>query len=131
MWLPCHWPLHDELRGDAGQHDGPPSTAARPDELGIATAIERFQRATTVMVERVRHAWAGLRTFAADADPVIGLDGDTDGFMWLAGQGGLGITTSPALSRIGASVILGRPFPADLAALGLTAAVLAPQRLRS
>ena len=51
-----------------------------------------------------------------------------DGFVWLAGQGGYGIKTSPALSRVCAAAVLGRPFPGDLAALGLSAADLLPRR---
>jgi D-arginine dehydrogenase len=70
----------------------------------------------------VRRAWAGLRTFAPDRVPVVGQDPRLPGFFWLAGQGGSGIETSPALGRIAADLILdGRTdrFDAD---------VLAPHR---
>jgi D-arginine dehydrogenase len=56
-------------------------------------------------VTRVEHSWAGLRTFAPDRVPVAGFDPRADGFFWLAGQGGYGVQTAPALSRIAAALI--------------------------
>jgi D-arginine dehydrogenase len=46
----------------------------------------------------------------------------------LAGQGGHGIQTSPAVSRLAAALLDGRPVPADIADLGVDAAMLAPTR---
>jgi D-arginine dehydrogenase len=71
-----------------------------------------------------------LRTYASDSSPVVGKDPAVDGFVWLAGQGGYGIKTSPALSRICAAMIQDRPLPDDLTRLGLKAADLSPERLR-
>ena len=137
------WPLVDDVagefyfKGDAGAlfvspADATPSPPAdaQPEELDIAIAIDRLQQATTLTVTRVRRAWAGLRTFAPDGDPVVGRDARVDSFVWLAGQGGYGIKTSPALSRIAAAAILKEAFPPDLAALGLSEASLSPARLR-
>jgi D-arginine dehydrogenase len=101
----------------------------QPDELDIATAVDRIERATTLEVRRVRHKWAGLRTFAADRSPVVGVDGN--GFFWFAGQGGYGIQTAPALARAGASLLVEGVLPDDLQDLGLTPQDLAPARLRS
>jgi D-arginine dehydrogenase len=70
-----------------------------------------------------------LRTFARDGVPVAGFDASAPGFFWLAGQGGYGIKTSPALSRVCAALIRGRELPEDLSRLGLTAADLSPSRL--
>jgi len=56
-------------------------------------------------VGRVSRSWAGLRTFAPDAAPVVGFDSGVAGFFWLAGQGGYGIKTSPALARACFSLI--------------------------
>ena len=64
----------------------------------------------TVPVTRVESSWAGLRTFAPDRTPVAGFDSKVDGFFWLAGQGGYGIQTSPALSALAAALI-GRRDP--------------------
>ena len=102
---------------------------AKPDELEIARAIDAINEATTLGVRSVRTSWAGLRTFAPDRTPVAGPDPEVEGLFWFAGQGGYGIQTAPALARAGAAVLRGAPFPADLTALGLDAAHLAPGRL--
>ena len=98
----------------------------QPEELDIALAVDRFERATTLRVRRITHKWAGLRTFAADKTPVVGMAPDGPGFCWLAGQGGYGIQTAPALSRVAAALASGRPIPDDIA---LDPAALAPERL--
>ena len=76
-------------------------------------------------------SWAGLRTFAPDRLPVIGWDPDAPRFCWLVGQGGAGIKTSPALAGAVAAIVGGTPWPPELAALGVLAEDLAPQRFRS
>jgi D-arginine dehydrogenase len=137
------WPMVDDVGGefyfkpDAGQLLVSPADAtptapgdAQPEDLDVATGVERFERATTYNVTRVSRAWAGLRTYASDSSPVVGKDPAVDGFVWLAGQGGYGIKTSPALSRACAAMIQDRPLPDDLTRLGLTAADLSPERLR-
>ena len=52
-----------------------------------------------------------LRTFTPDKHPVAGFAPDSDGFFWLAGQGGFGLQTSPAMAAIAASLITGTPWP--------------------
>jgi D-arginine dehydrogenase len=80
---------------------------ARPDELVVAEAIERLRALAPPLVPRtIRHAWAGLRTFAPDRLPVVGADPLVDGFFWLAGQGGHGIETSPALGQVAADLLV-------------------------
>ena len=101
----------------------------QPDELDIAIAIDRMQGALDIEVRRVERSWAGLRTFASDGVPVVGPDSSVDGFFWLAGQGGYGIKTSPALSRACASLLRGGHLPEDLLQLGISAGDLSPQRL--
>jgi D-arginine dehydrogenase len=98
---------------------------AHPDELDVALAIERVNAVTTLDVRSVVSAWAGLRTFAPDGDPVVGFDPEVDGLFWFAGQGGYGIQMAPALARLGATLALGRP--ADLA-LPLDPTTLSPTR---
>lgn len=80
---------------------------AAPEEIDIATAIDRFERAVDWPVERVERSWAGLRTFAPDRLPVYGFDVRAPGFFWCAGQGGFGIQTSPAAAKLAAAVLLG------------------------
>jgi D-arginine dehydrogenase len=100
----------------------------QPEELDVAIAIDRYQNMTGHRAPRVSHRWAGLRTFAADHDPVVGPDPAAASFIWLAGQGGFGIMTAPALARIAAGLILDGQVPADI---GLVAAALGPARLRA
>jgi D-arginine dehydrogenase len=104
---------------------------AQPEEADVALAIERINEATTLQLRRVRRAWAGLRSFVADRTPVVGMDTDVPGFFWLAGQGGYGIQTAPAMARATASLVLDGRLPDDLAALGVTGADLSPARLRA
>lgn len=99
---------------------------AQPEELDVATAIDRVERATRVVINRVRRSWAGLRSFAPDRSPVIGFDAAAPGFFWLAGQGGYGIQTAPAASRLTAALIRREALPPSLR--GLDPAAVAPGR---
>ena len=71
-----------------------------PTTEDIALGVEELEEATTLQVRGVRRTWAGLRTFTGDSVPAAGFDPDHPGFFWLAGQGGYGIKTSPALGRL-------------------------------
>ncbi|WP_404477472.1 NAD(P)/FAD-dependent oxidoreductase [Novosphingobium sp. BL-52-GroH] len=102
---------------------------AWPDELDLAIAVDRVQQVADIPVRRIAHSWAGLRTFVADKTPVVGFDPAASGFFWLVGQGGYGIQTAPALSRLGANLVCGRAVPSDIADSGVAAADLAPERL--
>jgi D-arginine dehydrogenase len=101
---------------------------AQPDELDVATAVDRFEQATGAPVRRLLGTWAGLRTFAPDKTPVVGFDPAAPGFFWLVGQGGYGIQTAPAMARTAAALALGQGVPADLVAQGLQAGALSPAR---
>ena len=86
---------------------------ARPEVEDIALGVEELEAATALPVRGVRRTWAGLRTFAADSVPAAGFDPDHPGFFWLAGQGGYGIKTSPAMGRLCAALILDQEPPMD------------------
>ncbi len=101
---------------------------AKPDEVEIARAIESINAATDIGVRSVSSSWAGLRTFAPDRNFVVGEDSEAPGFFWLAGQGGYGIQTAPAMARLGAALVLGQSVPPDLVARGLDMTRLAPRR---
>ena len=105
-----------------------PPCDVQPDELDIAILIDRMEKAADLPVKRVEHRWAGLRTFAKDKTPVVGYDPRVENFFWLAGQGGYGIQTAPGISRLVAALARHQPIPADLAALGVAAADLSPER---
>ncbi|MGO9515124.1 MAG: NAD(P)/FAD-dependent oxidoreductase [Steroidobacteraceae bacterium] len=101
---------------------------AQPDEWDVAAAVERVEAATTLQIHRLKARWAGLRTFAADRTPVVGFSQEADGFFWLAGQGGYGIQTAPALSRAAAALASGSPLPGDLLDAGVHATQMSPSR---
>lgn len=116
------------LLGSPADETPSPPADAQPEELDVALAIDRIERATVWRVARITRSWAGLRSFVADKTPVVGFDPARPGFFWLAGQGGYGIQTAPALARTASALVLGRPLPDDVAATGLRAADLAPGR---
>ncbi|ARE39016.1 Glycine/D-amino acid oxidases (deaminating) [Rhodovulum sp. P5] len=90
--------------------DATPAAPAdsRPEELDIAICLDRIETAFDIPSPRPRATWSGLRTFAPDGHPVCGWDPDVSGAFWLAGQGGYGVQTAPALARIAADALLRR-----------------------
>ena len=110
--------------------DESPSNAcdAQPDELDIAIAVDRAERATTLQIKRIVHKWAGLRTFVPDRTPVIGHDSEAPGFFWLAALGGFGIQTAPAVAELATDLLLGRQISNGLTDFGVDAAACAAAR---
>lgn len=104
---------------------------AQPDEMDVAICVDRIETAYALSVRRIDHKWAGLRSFVADKSPVCGYDSTAAGFFWLAGQGGYGIQSSPALARVAAALINKKDIPADIAAEGVTTAALSKERLKA
>ena len=100
---------------------------AQPDEMDIAIAVDRIEKSTLLQIHRIKNKWAGLRSFVADKNLVVGYDA-VPGFFWLAGQGGYGIQTGAAAGRLAASLALGSVLPGDIAALGVTERALSPAR---
>jgi D-arginine dehydrogenase len=99
-------------------------TDAQPEEYEVALAAHRMAERTTVEVRQIHSKWAGLRTFTPDHHPAAGFAAEANGFFWLAGQGGFGLQTSPAMAAIVESLIAETSWPvADV-----TAADLAPGR---
>jgi len=126
------------LKPDAGQWLGSPANAdatapqdVQPEELDIALGMHRIEEMTTLSIGRPQRSWAGLRSFLADGCPVAGFDPQAPGFFWLAGQGGYGIQTAPALGAAAAALVCGQSLPAWVAGQGLSAEELSVQRLRT
>ncbi|MBM6593626.1 NAD(P)/FAD-dependent oxidoreductase [Microvirga pudoricolor] len=117
------------LLGSPANEDPVAAQDVQPEELDIALAVDRIEAATTLKVARIGRRWAGLRSFVADRIPVNGFDGRAPGFYWLAGQGGYGIQTAPAMARLCAALVRGEPVPDDLARHGIEPAALSPARL--
>ena len=137
-----HWPLVMNaqesfyFKPDAGvlllspaNEDPVPPQDVQPEELDVAIAVDRVETATTLQIRQVRRKWAGLRSFVADKTPVVGFAPDAPGFFWLAGQGGYGIQTAPAMGELTAALVRGLPMPAHMAALGLRAQDVAAGRV--
>jgi D-arginine dehydrogenase len=135
-----HWPLFGDVgeswyaKPDGGRllvspadEDPVEPHDAFADDMVLAEGLHRFEQAITVPVTHVERSWAGLRTFAPDRTPVAGFDGSSDGFFWLAGQGGYGIQTSPALSRLTGQLIRQAALPAEMEAI---VPALSPNRFR-
>lgn len=127
---PRNWPLVDDvnedwyLKPDGGRLYVSPCDEvpvephdAYVDDMVLAEGLYRFEQAVTISVDRVERSWAGLRTFAPDRTPVAGFDRQAKGFFWLAAQGGYGIQTSPALSKLAATLIRGEQPEPELEAI--------------
>jgi D-arginine dehydrogenase len=125
------------IKPDAGVLIGSPANAdpvephdVQPEELDIAIAIDRIERATTLTIRRPIRTWAGLRSFVADGDLVGGPTPGDPTFCWSAAQGGYGIQTCAAMGEACAALARGVPIPAHLADHGIDAAMLSAARLR-
>ncbi|SMX48554.1 NAD(P)/FAD-dependent oxidoreductase [Maliponia aquimaris] len=97
---------------------------AWPDDMVLAEGLDRFSQMVDVPLVRPSHSWAGLRSFVPDRTPVVGFAPEAQGFFWLAGQGGYGVQTAPALAAITRRLVAGGGAAVDAALL----AALSPAR---
>ncbi len=138
----ARWPFVHSAAGDfymlpeagrllvspADEVDDAPCDAG-PDDYDIALAVDRLEHCTTLPVRRIAHRWAGLRTFTADRVPTAGFAPDAPGFFWLAGQGGYGFQTAPAMAAAAAALVTGAPWPDALTRAGVAPETIRPERL--
>lgn len=103
---------------------------AQPEEEDVALAAWRVEEATTLKIRRIASKWAGLRSFAPDREPVVGFDPEAKGFFWLAGQGGFGLQTSPAMALAANALVSKLDWPVELHSAGIRPEHLSPTRLR-
>ncbi|MFN3944759.1 MAG: NAD(P)/FAD-dependent oxidoreductase [Allosphingosinicella sp.] len=101
---------------------------ARPEDYDVALAAWKVEQYTTLPVARIAHRWAGLRTFTADRVPTAGFAPDAPGFFWLAGQGGYGLQTAPAMAAAAEALATGGAWPEGLAELGVAPEHVRPER---
>lgn len=101
---------------------------AQPEEIDVAICADRIMTAFNLDIRRIENKWAGLRSFVADKEPVIGYSTVAPGFFWMAGQGGYGIQSAPAAAKLAAALVQGRPVPAHIQAEGFDAANVASDR---
>ena len=97
---------HSHLLISPSEEDPIPAQDAYVDDMALAEGLYRFEQDNNYPITRVERSWAGLRSFAPDRSPVVGFDPEMEGFFWLAGQGGYGIQTAPALSKLAASLLM-------------------------
>jgi D-arginine dehydrogenase len=102
----------------------------QPEDLDIALGVDRIERVLDIEVRHIERKWAGLRTFAPDRSPVVGFDREEEGFFWLAGQGGFGIQTAPAMGRLAAALVDGMDVPDGLQKRGVANEAISPARYR-
>ena len=85
----------------------------------MALAAWRVEQTTTLSVRRIAAKWAGLRSFTPDNRPAVGFDPVAPDFFWLAGQGGFGLQTSPALALAAEALATRSDWPEELRAVGV------------
>lgn len=141
-----HWPAaigaaeNWYFKPDAGQLLGSPANAdatephdVQAEELDVAIGIAHIEAVSTLAIRRPTHVWAGLRSFVADGEFVIGEDDAVEGFFWLAAQGGYGIQSAAGYSLLARNLLLGEALDERLRAESINAgmvAALSPRRLR-
>jgi D-arginine dehydrogenase len=138
---PTAWPMVIDVeerfyvKPEAGQLLVSPADATpvapsdvQPEELDVALAVDHFECVSGRKVVRIGRRWAGLRTFAPDENPVLGPDPGEPAFFWLAGQGGFGIMTAPAMAQAAAALLRDGAWATHPGAI---ADAILPHRLRT
>lgn len=120
-------PSGSALMISPADEDPLPPQDAWPDDMVLAEGLYRFEQMVDLPIVRPTHSWAGLRSFVSDRTPVAGFAPDAPGFFWLAGQGGYGIQTAPALAALTRDLCLGYENRQSASLI----AALDPKRLRS
>lgn len=106
-----------------------PPCDAQPALIDVAHLMQRIEAATVFAPPRLAAQWAGLRSFVADRNIVTGFDSTVSGFFWLAGQGGAGVQTAPAVAEVVAALIVNQSLPPRLQDLAIDPGDLSPARL--
>ncbi|WP_127522133.1 FAD-dependent oxidoreductase [Mesorhizobium sp. Z1-4] len=122
-------PEAGKLMASPGDETPSPPCDAAPEEIDIAICIDRIEKAFGLDVRRIDSKWAGLRSFLPDRTPVCGFDADAPSFFWLAGQGGYGVQTAPAMAWLTAAIVTRQPPPAALSDARIAAEALSPSRI--
>lgn len=135
-WVDSGWPFVWHLTDDyyfrpevgglllsaCDQEPAPPGQGMR-DPAMLETLADRLSRRCPRLAGvPIRTWWAGLRTITADGRFAIGPDPRLEGFFWVAGLGGHGMTGSVAIGEIAAARLTG-------ADAGPAAGALDPARL--
>lgn len=90
----------------------PSSPPADPDAASLLAPL--LAEAIPKLAELpVATAWAELRCFAPDEVFVVGRDPELANFLWVAGLGGHGMTSSAAVGELASALLLGEVPPVD------------------
>lgn len=123
------------VKPEGGSFMGSPSDAVEvvpgevySDDMDVAQGAYNIEAATTLKVGRPIGTWAGMRTYVKDRNPVCGVRKDASGFIILAGQGGCGVLTSPALGQAVNAIALDQDLPDTLLSADLSIDALSPER---
>ena len=89
----------------------PPGTPQADPEASVLLAQRLPEAFPKLAGLRVAKTWAELRTFSPDQGFVVGRDPKLQNFVWVAGLGGHGMTTSAAVGELASAFITGaEPF---------------------
>src|SRR5215467_13243310 len=89
---------------------------AQTEESVAELLFEKIRRYLPELSDvAIKNHWAGLRTLSGDGRFVIGWDPNVEGFFWVAGLGGHGVTTSAAVGSLAAKILLGGESPLSAA----------------
>lgn len=133
---PVVWILGDEFyfRPESGglllspcdETEVEPGEGERTDEAALEVAARKTRRWLPAIGDaQLAHCWAAMRTFAADALPVLGPDPRAPGLFWAAALGGHGVSCAPAVGTLVADAVAGAPAT-DLARACLLERLLNP-----
>jgi len=127
-WIQAEWPIIWDLsqdiyfRPESGglllcpcdeEAQRPGDAADDPTALQmLADKVMRFYPKLSDLP--IRRSWAGLRTLTPDRLFTLGWDPSLEGFFWLAGLGGHGVTVSYSVGLLAASLIT-QKIPTQLA----------------
>jgi D-arginine dehydrogenase len=120
-WIDASWPFvwdvsHDiYFRPEGGglllcacdQQELPPGDP--PVDGAVQELLaEKIQRHIPALSNiSIHRGWAGFRTLASDGRFIIGWDAEVEGFFWVAGLGGHGVTTSSSVGALAADLLVG------------------------
>lgn len=124
------------VKPEAGCFMGSPADATPvvpgemyPEDIDVARGIHNIEQDTAFAIRRPLNTWAGMRSFVQDRNPVCGARVGASDFLWLVGQGGCGVLTSPAMGQALAAIVQGAVLPDGLMQQGVRAADLSPDRI--
>jgi D-arginine dehydrogenase len=101
------------LLSPCDETEAPPGDMST-DESAVVLLAEKLERAFPRLADLpIQRTWAGYRTLTPDGRFVIGPDPKLIGFVWCAGLGGHGVTTSAAVGRLAAQAVLGEGGPPE------------------